>query len=130
MRQKAIWVSALLLCHRRALNPPIRAWALDTWRDPIDPGELFFAASKYGEQNSTAKTGQQFSVAALIAENKLSDHRVVHFARHGLVTAAKPNCPARPALVTSFGGENSDGLLSVREVFDLNLDADLVILSA
>ena len=38
--------------------------------------------------------------------------------------------PARPALITSFGDSGSDGLLTFREIFDLKLDADLVILSA
>jgi CHAT domain-containing protein len=33
-------------------------------------------------------------------------------------------------LLTSFGGPGSDGLLSFGEIFDLSLDADLVILSA
>ncbi len=32
--------------------------------------------------------------------------------------------------MTSFGEDGSDGLLSFREIFDLNLDADVVILSA
>ena len=32
--------------------------------------------------------------------------------------------------MTSFGGRGSDGLLSFREIFDLKLDADVVILSA
>ncbi|MEP3421671.1 MAG: CHAT domain-containing protein [Erythrobacter sp.] len=106
------------------------AWTLDTWRDPIDPGELFFAASKYGEDKSSVAVGDAFSDTALLANEELSDYRVVHFATHGLVTAPKPNCPARPALVTSFGDESSDGLLSFKEIFDLNLDADVVILSA
>jgi CHAT domain-containing protein len=46
------------------------------------------------------------------------------------VTAPRPECPARPALLTSFGEQESDGLLTFREIFDLRLDADLVILSA
>ncbi|UAB78758.1 CHAT domain-containing protein [Erythrobacter sp. SCSIO 43205] len=106
------------------------AWGLDTWRDPIDPGELFFAAGRYGEANSDVAVGDAFTDTALLANDELSEYRVVHFATHGLVTAPKPNCPARPALVTSFGGEGSDGLLSFKEIFDLRLDADVVILSA
>src|SRR3546814_14063127 len=56
--------------------------------------------------------------------------RSIHFATHVLVTAPRPACPARPALVTSFGGGDSDGLLTFQEIFDLRIDADLVILSA
>src|SRR3546814_16966990 len=54
----------------------------------------------------------------------------MHFAPHGLVTAPRPDCPARPALMTSFGEGESDGLLTFREIYDLRIDADLVILSA
>ncbi|MEJ2457090.1 MAG: CHAT domain-containing protein, partial [Novosphingobium sp.] len=52
-----------------------------------------------------------------------------HFATHGLVTPPRPGCPVRPALLTSFGGAGSDGLLSFGEIFNLSLDADLVVLS-
>ena len=46
------------------------------------------------------------------------------------MTAPRPGCPAQPALLTSFGGNGSDGLLEFGEIFELELDADLVILSA
>ncbi len=106
------------------------AWNLATWRDPIDPSELFFAANIFGQDNSTVRTGEAFSDTSLLGAKDISDYRVVHFATHGLVTAPNPNCPARPALVTSFGAPGSDGLLTFREIFDLSLDADVVILSA
>lgn len=47
-----------------------------------------------------------------------------------MVTSRAPQCPAQPALLTSFGGQGSDGLLTFREIFDLKLDADVVVLSA
>ena len=59
-----------------------------------------------------------------------SQYRILHFATHGVVTARAAKCAAQPALLTSFGGAGSDGLLTFREIFDLRLDADLVILSA
>ena len=106
------------------------AWPLSTWQDPIDPDELFFAAGRFGQGDSAVRTGGAFTDTALLANENLSDYRVLHFATHGLVTAPDPACPARPALVTSFGGEGSDGLLTFKEIFDLRLDADVVILSA
>ena len=60
----------------------------------------------------------------------LNQYHIVHFATHGVVTARAPKCASQPALLTSFGGAGSDGLLTFREIFDLHLDADLVILSA
>ena len=74
--------------------------------------------------------GPEFSDSGILARKDLAQYRVLHFATHGLVTAAKPGCPARPALLTSFGDGVSDGLLTFREIYDLRLDADLVILSA
>ena len=66
----------------------------------------------------------------LEARTDLSDYRIIHFATHGVVTSRAAKCAAQPALLTSFGGNGSDGLLTFREIFDLHLDADLVILSA
>jgi CHAT domain-containing protein len=106
------------------------SWPLANWQDPISPDELFAAQSELGQGASKVETGAAFTDTALLADPTLDEYRVLHFATHGLVTAPKPSCPARPALITSFGGEGSDGLLSFSEIFDLKLDADLVILSA
>ena len=105
-------------------------WPLATWQAPIGADELHFATATFGQTGSKVVTGAAFTDTALLADPTIGDYRVLHFATHGLVTAPKPSCPARPALVTSFGGGESDGLLSFREIFDLKLDADLVILSA
>lgn len=105
-------------------------WPLATWQNPIDAGELALASGIIGKGGSTVVTGQAFTDDALKAMGNLDQYRIVHFATHGLVTAPRPSCPARPALVTSFGSTDSDGLLSFREVFDLKLDADVVLLSA
>ncbi len=106
------------------------SWPLATWQDPIDPGELKLGQSIMGASRSQILTGEAFTDTALLKSDSLDDYRILHFATHGLVTAPRPECPARPALVTSFGEGDSDGLLSFREVFDLRLDADLVVLSA
>jgi CHAT domain-containing protein len=75
-------------------------------------------------------TGAAFTDSAIKARPDLDQYRVMHFATHGLVTAPRADCPARPSLLTSFGGEGSDGLLTFAEIFELRIDADLVILSA
>jgi CHAT domain-containing protein len=103
---------------------------LTAWNQPIPADELVLASQVLGPARSTVITGQAFSDTAIEARGDLNTYRIVHFATHGLVTAPAPGCPASPALLTSFGGEGSDGLLRFAEVFDLNLDADLVILSA
>ncbi|HEX7854121.1 MAG TPA: CHAT domain-containing protein [Sphingobium sp.] len=106
-------------------------WPLATWQSPIDPAELTLASSLVGKAGSRLLTGAAFTDDGLTSSHDLAHYRILHFATHGLVTAPRPQCPARPALVTSFGKAGvSDGLLSFREIFDLKLDADLVILSA
>jgi CHAT domain-containing protein len=105
-------------------------WPLTTWQAPISPAELAIGQAAFGPQNSKVVTGEGFTDTALLNDPNLDSYRILHFATHGLVTAPRADCPPRPALVTSFGGAGSDGLLSFREIFDLNLDADVVLLSA
>jgi len=105
-------------------------WPLTTWQAPISSAELAIGQAAFGPANSTVVTGDAFTDTALLNNAELDNYRILHFATHGLVTAPRPDCPPRPALVTSFGGQGSDGLLSFREIFDLQLDADVVILSA
>ncbi|RJF94173.1 CHAT domain-containing protein [Sphingomonas cavernae] len=105
-------------------------WPLSEWNKPIAASELRTAASQIGGGSADIVTGSAFTDTAIQARGDLADFRILHFATHGLVTAPRPECPARPALLTSFGDQGSDGLLSFREIYDLKLDADLVILSA
>jgi CHAT domain-containing protein len=100
------------------------------WTRPIDPQELFTAARILGESDAQIVTGERFTDTAIKQRTDLSQYRIMHFATHGLVTAPRPDCPARPALMTSFGEGDSDGLLNFAEIYDLKLDADLIILSA
>jgi len=105
-------------------------WGLSLWNKPINSAELKLASQLLGGAGNEVVTEEGFSDTALRDRQDLKDFRIIQFATHGLVTASHPGCPARPALVTSFGKSQSDGLLSFKEIFDLRLDADTVILSA
>jgi CHAT domain-containing protein len=105
-------------------------WPLAAWNNPISASELKTAQSIIGGGRANVVTGAAFSDTGLIARKDLTQYRILHFATHGLVTAPRPECPARPALLTSFGEGQSDGLLTFQEIYDLRLDADIVILSA
>lgn len=108
-------------------------WPAAVWNQPIAPDELFSARTAVAIGSSGASeivTGAAFTDSAIRGRSDLADFRILHFATHGLVTAPRPECPARPALVTSFGDRESDGLLTFAEIFDLSLDADLIVLSA
>lgn len=105
-------------------------WPLAMWNRPISEVELVKARSLLGTQGTDLMVGAAFSDTAIKSRQDLDNFRILHFATHGLVTPPQQACPARPALVTSFGSSGSDGLLSFSEIFDLRLDADMVILSA
>ena len=104
-------------------------WSPNIWANPIKADELFDAAGRFGG-STTVLTQDAFTDTAIAAREDLNEYRILHFATHGLVTAPQPECPPRPALLTSFGDGESDGLLSFAEIFALRIDADLVILSA
>ena len=109
------------------------AWGPATWNRPISSEELQISrdaiAARVDDQGMVL-TGKAFTDTAILQRSDLNQYRIVHFATHGLVTPPQAGCSISPALVTSFGAGNSDGLLSFAEIFNLNLDADLIILSA
>ena len=107
------------------------SWPAGEWSKPIPATELRSAATLLGGTGAQVVTGAAFTDDGLMARSDLADYRIVHFATHGLVAAPRRECPARPALLTSFGTSGrSDGLLQFSEIFDMKIDADLVILSA
>jgi CHAT domain-containing protein len=106
---------------------------LSSWSHPISARELEVAGSilrKFDPTGVDIVTRDNFTDTGLESRSDLAQYRILHFATHGVVTARAAKCAAQPALLTSFGGSGSDGLLTFREIFDLHLDADLVILSA
>jgi CHAT domain-containing protein len=106
---------------------------MSSWAHPISAQELQVASNilaAYDPNGVQVVTKDNFTDTGLEARSDLSDYRIIHFATHGVVTSRAAKCAAQPALLTSFGGTGSDGLLTFREIFDLHLDADLVILSA
>jgi CHAT domain-containing protein len=105
-------------------------WPEEVWNNPISKSELVTASQVLDPGGATLITDAAFTDTAIKSRDDLDNYRILHFATHGLVTAPAMGCPVRPALLTSFGGPQSDGLLSFSEIFDLRLDADLVVLSA
>ena len=106
-------------------------WPAAQWNRPVSAAELRIAATVLGGNGNAVVTGAAFTDSDIRARTDLSDYRILHFATHGLVTAPRDGCPARPALLTSFAhDQRSDGLLDFGEIYALKIDADLVILSA
>lgn len=67
---------------------------------------------------------------ALAVSDELSHYRIVHFATHGIVDTKKPE---RSGIVLSLFNEQGlpgNGFLPLADIYNLNLAADLVVLSA
>ncbi|MDB5445795.1 MAG: hypothetical protein JWQ97_1112 [Phenylobacterium sp.] len=97
---------------------------------PETAAEVTTVAKAMGAPNSVI-LGADFTDAAVKtmgASDALAQYRVLYFATHGLLPQS--NGCLQPSLVTSLGGAGSDALLDVKEIPDLRLDADLVVLSA
>lgn len=94
---------------------------------PNSRQEIDAAAASFGNQRTTLLTGAAATKAA-IKESELGRYRVLHFAVHGLADDIHPDRAALVLLSDSKTGE--DGLLSATEIAQLQLSADLVILSA
>jgi CHAT domain-containing protein len=110
---------------------------------PISARELGLAADALGASGAPEITLAAFTDVNLLsgpASGELGRYQVIHFATHGLpeTQVDLPQCKIHlpPALVTTLaapaanGDVLSDGLLSFDEVARLQLDANLVVLSA
>jgi len=58
----------------------------------------------------------------------LDDYKIIHFATHSLIDDKKP---ARSSIVLSLNSsDEEDGFIQMREIYNLNLNSDLITLSA
>jgi len=68
---------------------------------------------------------------ATLDRAELSQYRIVHFATHGFLNSVRPELSGLVlSLVNEKGEAQNDGFLFAHEVYNLNLRADLVTLSA
>jgi CHAT domain-containing protein len=63
------------------------------------------------------------------SENLLN-YRVLHFATHGLLDAARPEFSGLVFSLYDENGQAQDGFLRLNQIYNLNLNSDLVVLSA
>ncbi len=60
----------------------------------------------------------------------LEDYRIVHFATHGLIDAERPELSGLILSLVNDRGAQQDGLLRLHDIYNMRLNADLVVLSA
>ncbi|MBL8189862.1 MAG: CHAT domain-containing protein [Acidobacteria bacterium] len=66
----------------------------------------------------------------LVTSDKLSQYRIVHFATHGWLDPAMPDLSAVVLSLVNKEGKPQNGFLRLHEIYNLNLPAELVVLSA
>jgi CHAT domain-containing protein len=67
---------------------------------------------------------------AMTTSGALSSYRIVHFATHGLLNSEHPELSGLVLSLVDERGQTRDGFLRMHEIFNLQLPADLVVLSA
>jgi len=94
--------------------------------------EAMSLCNLFGAEDSTLLLGPEASERRLFEANasgKLKKYRYIHLATHGLADGERPELSAL-VLARVPPDKEYDGLLQMREVFHLELNADLVVLSA
>jgi CHAT domain-containing protein len=97
-------------------------------RLPGSVAELQAARQALGGASQDIHLRRDFSEAT-IEKARLQDYRVIYFATHAMLPRDF-SCWAEPMLVVSGDTGEDDGLLLASEIAELQLDADLVVLSA
>jgi CHAT domain-containing protein len=103
-------------------------------------GELYFARLPFSRQEAEA-------VAAVVPKSEmlqaldfrasrstalspdLSQYRIVHFATHGLLDSRHPELSGLVLSLVNKQGRPENGFLDLQDIYNMNLAADLVVLS-
>jgi CHAT domain-containing protein/Tfp pilus assembly protein PilF len=97
-------------------------------------GRLRFSrreAEAIGERAPGAYQALDFAASkSAVTARDLRKYKVLHFATHGSLNTAHPELSGLVLSLYDKGGKPIDGFLRLHEIYNLDLDADLVVLSA
>jgi CHAT domain-containing protein len=94
---------------------------------PFSKREVLEIGKFFAKSERTILVGEEANEEA-IKKLPLIEYRLIHFACHGFLDE---RIPFRSALVLSLNAQQEDdGYLQMREIYDLTMNADLVVLSA
>ncbi|HEU0184534.1 MAG TPA: CHAT domain-containing tetratricopeptide repeat protein [Blastocatellia bacterium] len=82
----------------------------------LAPADQVFKALSFDANRQMATSG------------KLSDYRIVHFASHSFINTAHSNLSGIVLSLIDRNGQEQDGFLRLHEIYNLRLQADLVVL--
>ena len=84
----------------------------------VAPGEINLQALDFQASRRTA------------VSPSLAQYRIVHFATHGLLDSKHPELSGLVLSLVDPQGRSQNGFLGLEDIYNLNLPADLVVLSA
>ncbi len=102
-----------------------------TRREVKEIKKLFNATYNWAEwlfSNKSSVVLEDDATEANLKTMDLSQHRYLHFATHGIINASTPELSGILMAQDTTNGE--DGVLHLGEIYNLKLNADLVVLSA
>ena len=92
-----------------------------------DEAEAILSAA----QNEPGLKALDFKASrATAASDELGRYRIVHFATHGLLDSQRPELSGLVLSLVDENGKPQDGFLRLRQIYNLRLPAELVVLSA
>ena len=129
-RKKNCLLLRILRCRRRKGKngtSTVRSWVGTLTQLPYTRTEVEGIAHLYPPETISIFMGNQATEKKL-KQTDLENYRRLHFASHGLIDEDKPEFSA--LVLGPDQEEAEDGFLTMREVFELKMNADLVVLSA
>ena len=86
--------------------------------------------TRLASRNSMLKATGFKANHVLATSGELGRYRIVHFAAHGLINSEHPELSGLVLSLVDEDGKPQDGFLRMHEIFNLQLPAELVVLSA
>ena len=125
----------------KAAEPANHSAATDVQRSAIESGLGGLVRLRFSRQEAeeiARLAGDKRNLKALdfsasrslVTKDNLSDYRIVHFATHGLINNQNPDLSGVVLSLVDEQGRPQNGFLRLYDIYNLKLDADLVVLSA
>lgn len=98
-------------------------------RLPFSRAEADAIVSLARPENTLRATDFRATRTAVLGD-ALADYRIVHFATHGLIDSERPELSGLVLSLVTDRGAPQDGMVRLHDIFNMRLNADLVVLSA
>lgn len=120
------------------VNPSLMRSIEDVFSDKVREGfarlpfsrEEAESIASFAAKDSLMKAVDFQANRAMATNGELSRYQIVHFATHGLLNSQHPELSGLVLSLVDENGKSQDGFLRMQEIYNLNLPAELVVLSA